>query len=178
MRILSDWKYVPDTDPFLNTQAIIGMSFGANRKATGEHPGVSNEEIARIIHRLWLAKNLPVIAQREVAEVMARLNLPIRPELVVSEKDNQFHINSHEVLRQAWNCCRALNIRRVVIVAHPAHILRCAAVARKMGFTVRLPHVSSVPYEPRSRQWWTRNRFSFFFWELYARIGGKLKVYL
>src|SRR5579864_3994905 len=99
MRILADWKYVPDTDPLLDAQVIIGMSFGANRKGTGQHPGVSNEEIARIIHRLWLVKNLPVIAQREVAEAMAGLKIPIPPEIVVSENDGQFHINSHEVLR-------------------------------------------------------------------------------
>jgi hypothetical protein len=178
MWILSDWKYVPAIDPLFNAQVIIGMSFGANLKGKGQHPGVSNEEIARIIHRLWLSKNLPVIVQREVAEAMAEIRLPIRPDLVVSESDNQFHISSYEVFCQAWKYCSGLNMRTAVIVAHPAHILRCAAIAGKIGFTVRLPDVSSVPYELQSTQWWTRNRFSFFIWELYARIGGKLKGYL
>lgn len=178
MGILSDWRHIPHADALRNAQVIIGMAFGANRKNTSQEPGVSNEEIARIIHRLWQKKNLPVIAQREVAEAMVKLRIPIKPALVISESDQEFHINSRDVLLQASKYCQRHKLQIAAIVAHPAHILRCSWVAEKIGFDVRLPDVSSVPYEPRSTQWWTRNSLFFFAWELYARIGWRLKGYL
>ncbi len=178
MRIICEWNYVPDLDPLYNAQVIIGMSFGANHKNKGESPGVSNEEIARIIYRMSASNNIPVIAQREVAEAITKLKIPIQPVLVISENDNQSHITSYEVLCQAWQFCNNTHLRQAIIVAHPAHILRCSWVAEKIGFTINLPNVSSVPYEILSTQWWTRNRFFFFIWELYARIGWKFKGYL
>jgi len=153
------------------------MAFGANRKGAGDSPGQSNMAIARIVNELWQTKHLPIIAQREVAEALAELRLP-KPDLVISEAAGQFHIDSHEVLRRAWIYSRARTLRHAVIVAHPAHILRCKAVAERMGFKVKLPDVSSVPYEPSSKQWWTRNPLAFLIWELFARISWRKKGWL
>jgi hypothetical protein len=178
MHILCNWRSIPNADPIINADVIIGMSFGANHKSKGENPGVSNEEIARIVYRLWNLKNVPVIVQREVAEALVKLNIPIRPALVVSEIDGQVHIGSHEVMFQAWRYCQRSQITHVMIVAHPAHILRCAWVAQKIGFIVSLPDVSSVPYEPTSTQWWTRNKWYYWVWELHARIWLKINGYL
>jgi hypothetical protein len=178
MRILFDWKYAPDIDPLATAEVIIGMAFGANRKGSGEPPGVSNEAIARIIYSLWTSKHLPVIVQREIAEAFLRLDIPIRPNLVISEQSTEFHINSYEVLFQAWDYCKQRALREAVVVAHPAHILRCKAVAGKIGFSVKVPNISSVPYEPRSKQWWTRNRYLFFIWEFFARISWRNRGFL
>ncbi len=178
MRILLDWKYTPDPHPLTSAQVIIGMAFGANQKGKMEPPGISNEAIADRVFTLWNLKKLPVIVQREVAEALVKLRLPIEPELIISETDEQFHINSFEVLRTAWEYCRNRNLRVAAIVAHPAHVLRCKSIAEKMGFSVKLPDLSAVPYEPLSKQWWTRNKWTFFFWELFARISGRIKGYL
>ncbi len=178
MRILCQWTYTPNTDPLSEADVIVGMAFGANIKGKGQPPGASNEEIARIILRLWTTKHMPVFVQREVAEAITKLNIPIQPVLVISEDDRQFHITSYEVLARTYQLCKRLNLRRAVLVAHPAHIQRCAWVAEKIGFIVTLPDVSSVPYEPGSSQWWTRDRFSFLIWDLCARVGWRLKGYL
>lgn len=177
MRILLQWHHTPDHDTS-DAQVIIGMAFGANMNGHGQPPGASNEDIARIIHRLWTARKIPVITQREVAEAMEVLHFPIRPALVISEQPGQFHIDSREVLFKAWEFCRQHKLRTAIIVAHPMHILRSAWVAQKLGFRVRLPDVSTVPYEPNSSQWWTRNPLFFFIWELKSRIGWKLMGYL
>src|SRR4051812_4724283 len=113
MRILLDWVYSPDKALIPTAQVIIGMAFGANQKGRKQHPGQSNKAIARIIYELWRKRRLPVIAQREVAEALAGLRIPVTPSLVVSEADNQEHIDSHEVLSIAQAYCRARKINRV-----------------------------------------------------------------
>jgi hypothetical protein len=178
LRVLFQWHYSPDPDPLSKAQVIIGMAFGANRKSANEDPGLSNIAIAQIIYKLWLVKRLPVIVQREVAEAISKEDIGMVPSLVIEERDNQFHIDSYEVIAVAWEYCKQHGLHNAILVAHPAHILRCMWVARKIGFQATAPNVSTVPYEPGSKHWWTRNKWSYYLWEFFARISWAIKGYL
>jgi len=139
-----------------NFYAIIGLSFGT---------GISNKYLAEVVSEI--KKQYPeakVILQKEIADYYPD------DKIIISEhREKGKYLDTWEVLRQARRTCKE---DKIVLVCHPDHLTRAVSIAKKLGFEPlegRVPY-KEIPYDPKSKQWWTRSRLRFFFWNLLANI--------
>ncbi len=165
---------------------LIGLSFG-RRKAT---PGNSNKRLAAVIAAIQEKMKsvghapLPMILQKEVDDAYRQHGdywiTGLRSfSIYRNEKDKDGYLDSYEVLRQAWIIMKKEGWEKAVIVAHPDHWLRCAAIAKWFGMEVvsnsaLRVQLSTVGYDPQSVQFWTRKRWLFKIWTL----AGWIKFWL
>lgn len=152
--------------------AVIGLAFGK---------GVcdANREIAETIRQfVSLQKNftVEVIVQDDVAQC-----LPDIKSIVISEHKEKpgAYLDTYEVMRQAKEVISSQGIVDVVIVAHPSHYPRCAAVAKRMGLrVVPLIELNGIPYNRRNEQKWTTSPLRWWPRELLARIVYFVEGYI
>jgi len=124
-------------------------------------PGLSNKALSRVVARLAKKFNLPVIAQWEIADCIPELFKSGNSLIIHQHRDKGQYLDTYEVLYQAKIHCDEFGYKRSLIVAHPDHVPRCAALAKKLGFEVAVADTSEVPYDPESIQEWTRSRKAF-----------------
>jgi len=155
------------------SQVIIALAFGQGVNKT---PGKSNEALAKIVEKLCEKERPPLCLQWEVADCLPGL-VKSHDLVVRRHREKDKYLDTYEVLAQAKAYCDRLGIERAIIVAHPDHAPRCAAVAAKLGLGVQIADTAGVPYDPDSVQEWTRNR-DFFIneyeskaMEYYRRLG-------
>lgn len=159
------WKLKPSNKERLkNSDVILALSFG-RRKNT---PGMSNVQLALGIEMLSLKFGLPVIAQWEISECLTACidkAGEIRKHRIKGK-----YLDTLEVLVQSLEICKKKNWKKIVIVAHPDHIWRCAETAKKLGFEVAIADITDVAYDEQSIQLWTKSRMLFVPREIAARI--------
>lgn len=158
-----------------DAQAIMALSFGQGRNGA---PGLSNEALAQVVAALDGKYNLPIVAQWEIADCIPdRLN---DPEDLIVRKHRQEgqYLDTYEVLMQAKEHCDKYGLKKVIVVAHPDHMPRCAAVAIKLGFEVAIAATAGVPYDQESTQEWTRSAEVFIPREKLATEYYRQKGYL
>lgn len=136
-------------------KAILALSFGQGADGTS---GKSNEALAKVVKKLHEESDLPMFLQWEIADCITGLIDKGRDLVVRKHRAEGKYLDTYEVIAQAWEFAKKRGIRRAVIVAHPDHAFRCAAVAVKIGFDVEIANTAKVPYDPDSAQEWTRNR--------------------
>ena len=158
-----------------DVQIIIALSFG---QGSGGSPGLSNEALARVVSKLAKKYNVPVIAQWEIADCIPDLSESQQNLIVREHRQSGQYLDTYEVLNQAKFHCDRLGFKKALVVAHPDHAPRCAAVAKKLGFEVAVADTQSVPYDPDSTQEWTRSKKIFLEREKLATEYYRQKGYL
>jgi len=147
-------------------EAIVGVPFGSHVEFM--ECGRSNRHIAGemvYVRNLSLRTDLPLIAQWEIVDCLAG-----RGEPVFSTEAPRYgpHVNTRlffEQLRSAFP-----KMQKIAIVAHPAHALRCAMVAERLGFEVGVLWTAAIDYDPASTQRWCRSPWLFIPWEFASRV--------
>ena len=65
------------------------------------------------------------------------------------------------------------------VVAHSLHVWRVAKVLQKLGVETIIPvRLKTIPFDPKSEQWYTRNRFFWVAREIPARLYHFLKGWI
>ena len=161
-----------------NSKVIIALSFGVGVNS----PGKSNKALAGIVKQLYERFNLPIIVQKEIASCLAG---PLRREGVRTiirkpRKVSKKYLDSEEILQQAKSVCNCYADLgpEAILVAHPRHLWRVEQLAQKMKFLTRIADTSSVPYDPLSKQWFTRNFFFFLIREIPVRIFSLIRGWI
>ena len=159
-----------------DADVIIAQSFGFRFDGTKLSPGLSNEEIARRVWGAALEYKLPMILQWEVADALpTRLKESVL-EVVRKHRTEGEYLDTEEVLFQTKKIMDENNWKKAVIYAHPLHIWRVKKQAEKVGIEVIIPQwLDSIPFDPKSEQWWTRNKFVWKLREAPARVFLLLK---
>lgn len=122
---------------------------------------LSNERLAAAANR-W--PELGVLAQTEVATALARSGrLAVDVEVEARNLRGlgpQDYVDTAMVAKAASRFIRGAGWRRVGVLAHPAHIVRCAATCRRLGLEPIVPDLSDagIVFDRASEQWWTRRR--------------------
>jgi hypothetical protein len=135
----------------VDADCVIGFSFGFRKNGTRTEPGLSNQDMARLIYKLSF--ELPTILQFEIAD-----GLPSD-----AKKDNVFRIEAHrklgayldsrEVADQAKTIMKAHDWHKALIVAHPYHVPRVDALCKKLGIdTIVPPTLGVIRFDPESEQ--------------------------
>jgi hypothetical protein len=167
-------------DPGELRQAIyaLGLSFGIGPNGA---PGQSNTALKRVMEEVRRRYGCKLIAQCEIGDLLENPEMVVRKHRENNRRDTPKYLDTLEVLRQMCvyieRSGASSKSRHVVVVAHPDHWARCAAVVRAMGFIPLAPEgLETIPYDPQSTQWWTRKRALFILREYLIR--GLLYVYL
>lgn len=138
------------------SQVIIAQSFGQTR----DGPGRSNEALALVVLAHWERYHVPVIAQIEVAQALAVLDVPVHTVIRAHRQPGKY-LDTVEVLRQAETVCDLNGWSAVTLISHPHHSSRVQAIAQRLGFRDKFIAVSAPVYDPVSTQWWTRGPLRF-----------------
>lgn len=157
------WKVKPSAENEVrNAEVILAQSFGFCESGHSK----SNKALARIVNDLYQSYGLPLILQWHIADCLPNLE---KAGIIYRHREGKY-LDTYEVLCQSVEICKKKGWQRAIIVAHPHHYWRVKQVAEKMGFVVLSLDTSSVPYDRKSMQFFTKNRC--FWWprEIVARL--------
>ena len=154
---------------------LIALSFGMcawrNNFGNINNFGLSNYWIAKTAFEL----KIPTIAQWEIATILTQMG--DNPEARIEKQEGKY-LNSYEVLIQAKKHMEELGYEDAILLGHQDHLPRIRLIAKKMGIKINGSNVFkdlSIPYDKRSTQWWTHNRFFFLSREIAVYIMLYLK---
>ena len=159
-------------------EVIIAPSFGSRKDSQHD---LSNLGIAKHIMGIYRTIKLPMIFQKEVASAFRSLTGGKDAEIVKVIKEHRVkgkYLDTYEVLAQALEIIKKNGWTKVILVAHPDHICRAEKVLKKMRLKVLIPSgLEDIPFDPHSRQWWTRGPLVWWLWEVLVGILYKIKGY-
>ncbi len=138
-------------------EAIVGFSFGSEGSK-------SNVALAKVVNKI--RKGKITVLQKEIADCT-------KADMVVSKHPAGKYLDTEEVTRQAAFFLKKKNVRVVWVVAQPfLHRKKCTMLLRKQGFVVKTVP-GRIPFDPNSKQWWTRSRFSFLVYAISQKTYGR-----
>ena len=172
---LRKWEIEPE-GKMEEAEVIIAQSFGFRRDDSGLSPGLSNEGIARKVLDAALRCGLPMILQWEIADALLTKPKELSLYIIREHRDKGEYLDTEEVLFQTKEIMDERGWKRAMVFAHPWHIWRVKKQAEKAGIEVIIPPwLNSIPFDPKSDQWWTRNKFVWRLREAPARVFLLLK---
>lgn len=165
--LLFQWRLDP-SENLRSAQCIIALSFGRTERS-GVKPPNSEFALAAIVHSLQTKYKIPIIAQREIAEILESVYGIKADKIVVEPQEGLF--TSERVIEQGRSFLHQEKCAlSTIIVAHHSHISRCRWIALRKGFEIFIPHIREIPYAKGSSQIRTRTKYFYFFWEIAARL--------
>ena len=147
---------------------ILAYSFGYRRN----DPGITNRSLAKIVEKVYQATSDPIILQGEIAECVN-----FKPTLVINDyhiQDGFFrarHLNINEVTDQAIDFMKSKDMSRIWLIVHPfMYLVRCRKLLKNQGFQVLTPKVGKLPFDQKSKQWWTRSLLQLFLYSVWQKF--------
>lgn len=134
---------------------VIGFSFGFRLKNGKIIPGLSNDDLAHFIEENLGDK--PYILQFEIADALSKKKKDL---FVVRKHRNEGeYLDTSEVALQAIEIMNKHEWHKAAIISHPFHMPRVDALCQKLGIDTIAPDgLSSVRFDPKSEQEWTRDK--------------------
>lgn len=190
---LTEWILKPNTLKELkNGQAYILPAFGYGSKKKGiksnpDHynpkfyePGRSNEAVARIVtalHKQGISR--PIFAQWEVAEALKKYGI-IVPEKNIAKPTKGKYLGTIGDIEQ-WLDNGLSKYNTVILATHPYYAYRPKEIIQQVLFKkkkkikVLIADTSSVPFDHKSVQEWTRNLRSWVRYEVGNRFANRYR---
>lgn len=162
-----------------DADCVLGQSFGMRQMPNGDvDPGYSNRILASAISTRPRLRALPKILQFEIADCLS-ISTRDNP-LFLRVGDPSSYVNTREVLTEEVQLMKNWGLRRPILVAHPYHVGRCAAVARKLGISPIVPFwlTEAAIFDPNSSQPWTRDPKSWYRKERFVILYFKLRGWI
>ncbi len=148
----------------IEPDAILCLSFGKRNK----EPSLSNKFLVRRIIDFYKSKPLPLIIQKDCADYFSK-NIKIDKiinEHIIAGR----YLNTREVIRQCVEYCVENKLKKALIFAHPDHLLRIKKDFSHFNFQFEVADTTGCPYDPKSSQFWTRNKAIFLLREMLIRL--------
>lgn len=135
--------------------AIFCLSFGKRDNGLG----LSNEFLIDKILEFYKNKPLPLIIQKDCADYLPK---NINVDKVISQhRIFGKYLDTSEVIRQCVKYCADHGYKKVLVFAHPDHLKRVRKNLKHQGLEFEIADTILCPYDPKSSQWWTRNKIFF-----------------
>ncbi len=168
------WKVKPKGK--LNGADVVGIfAFGFLKRS----PGKSNRAMAKIAEKMYkLNQRLFVISQWEIADLLEYKIFPmesIREHRIKGKYLDTLEVATQmveEMWKRDWK-------KKVIVIAHSLHVWRAVKVLQKLGVETIIPvRLKTIPFDPKSEQWYTRNWFFWVVREIPARLYHFLKGWI
>jgi hypothetical protein len=142
--------------------------------------GRSNKEMARVVEDIHKGWDLPIMSQWEIAYAVQDQESKKALETIIEKhREEGKYLDTLEVAEQMAEQMKKRGRKKILVVAHPLHVWRAVKILQKLGVKALVaPLLWSVPFEPKSEQWWTRNRFFWTIKEIPIRLGSLLKGWI
>jgi len=159
-------------------QVVVALSFGIRgkeyNKNGSKYSKYGNSNIADQAQDIYSEWETPLILQKGVAEASrewmfgdGKMVIAIIKKHRIEGKD----LGIFEVLAQAAEIMKKNKWSKVILIAHPGQIWRAKKVLEKMELKVIIPSgLEDIPFDPYSREWWTRNWFLWILREIPLRL--------
>jgi len=140
---------------------------GAIPPMSALEPGPVNEALAREAAAFVDRHPVPIVAQWEVARVLAELGVGevISVEPDYDDDGSVIYLSTMGVLEKGLRLLdeAGLTAGRAGVLGHADHAGRCLMAARGAGLSAAVPEGVDLPadYDPESGQPWTRSRTNF-----------------
>jgi len=193
VHLLTTWKITPSNlEDLQEAEAIIAYSFGIGKRKDGKpeiqepfkikydplihFSGLTNEDLAKVIADLHPKLKIPIFAQIEIAQALEE-NHQIKLDEQNIAKPKQDFLSTHGVIQQFLEN-GLKDFSKIIIIAHPMHILRAKAITNTELFNknkkyfekIFIADTSQARYDPDSLQPWTKNEKNFLKHEMGSRI--------
>lgn len=159
------WKVKNSNEEMKESEVVLALSFGLRDNTSG----TSNLQLATIVKEICHRYAIPVIAQWEISDTCILADV-IKAGVVRGHRTKGKYLDTLEVLMQSIEICKRRGWKKAIIVAHPDHLWRCVAIAKKLGFKAVVADTSFVEYDAKSIQPWTRSRMRFVPREIASRF--------
>ncbi len=148
----------------IEPDAILCLSFGKRNK----EPSLSNKFLVQRVIDFYKVKPLPLIIQKDCADFFPKeIDIDrIISNYIIVEK----YLNTKEVVRQCVEYCVEHKLKKVLIFAHPDHLSRIKKDFSHFDFQFKVADTIGCPYDPKSSQFWTRNKAIFLLREMLVRL--------
>jgi hypothetical protein len=154
---------------------VFGLSFGLNRDRSSVNYGLA-QSILDI--RTHFQEDIPAIVQDRMVPCLEDLSVG-NFYRVGKDSDYSWRLDSHDILALSIEKAQGerLSLKRVLYVAHPAHVQRVRDCGARIGL-VGVPFVSgNVQWSENDEEKWVRTAHRWFFREIVARAIYKVKRY-
>ncbi len=130
---------------------ILPLSFGLKENFKQDK---INKELAKLANKLSKEKKLKIIAEKVIS-----VHLPKKPFKTIAGNaiNKKDYIDTYAVLLQI----KKINIKKLVLVCHPAHYTRVYLTAKKLGYNIDSIHLISEIYDPQSKHIQVRSKLFF-----------------
>lgn len=163
----SDDYSCPD---YSQIEAIFCPSFGKRKEGIN----LSNDFLAKKIVEFYAIKKLPLIIQSDVADAMPS---DIKVDKTISQHQVPGkYLDTLEVSRQCVKYCEENGYKKIIVFAHPDHLPRVIKTISFFGLNYETGNNFGCPYDSKSSQIWTRNRFVFLFREVFVILYYSFKM--
>jgi hypothetical protein len=144
---------------------ILCLSFGLRNNSIG----ISNKFLTNYVTEVYNNYPKPLIIQKDCVDndflKTCKVDKIISKHQIVDK-----YLDSYEVSRQCCEYCKMKNFKTILIVAHPHHAWRVKKIIEKFNLIGIIANTSKIPYDKKSIQIWTRNKFIFILREVVARL--------
>jgi hypothetical protein len=139
-----------------DADCVIACSFGYREREGGTEPGLSNEELAAFITRRF--SSLPKILQTEIADALPSANRDQHVYVIAEAQNSGQRLDTPEIISQAKNVMQTHSWQTAIVCAHPHHLPWVDYLCQAAGITTVAPEgLQTIPFDPRSAQYWTRS---------------------
>lgn len=144
-------------------------------------PGPTNDELARQVAMFVQRRQVPVVAQWEIARTLRTLEVDdvtsVEPDFAAD--GSIIYLSTAGVIEKGLQLAATtgINVNHVGVVGHHDHVARCVATARSAGLTADVPEGVVLPsqFDAGSGQPWTRDRATWIVNDLRARVRAAAK---
>jgi hypothetical protein len=114
-------------------------------------PGKINDYLERVVRKLHDETGLPIIAQRELAQLIT--DLPLVGN-IPRQSESPAYLDTIDVCKIHKKVCEENGWKHPILVSYQPHLWRGMMVARKLGIGVIVPEIKSGVYDKECGQRW------------------------
>lgn len=150
---------------------IFCLSFG--KRSSGL--SLSNKFLLDKVKEFRKRYPLPVIIQADCVDDSLQNSSDIR--VIREHRVAGMYLDTVEVIRQFIDLYEKNNYEKVFVFAHPDHLKRISGLLSHYNLIFEIVSTKGCPYDIKSSQIWTRNKFLFTAREFVVIIYYKLKKF-
>ena len=165
------WRIAYNTDDELaHADVILTHEFGNQHDVS-----VSTRAMADMAIELHREHGIPWVAQFPGNEVDTEIAFATISSHILKPGE---YLDTEEVNRQFAEICRQNGWKATALITHPDHAWRAKKNLERYGFTVLVPNLDSIPYDPTCTRWVVKYACIFKSREVLARVLYFIKGYL
>lgn len=150
---------MPPQGNISEAEAILAFPFGYRSDSGGAYkgPGLTNLALAKFISTNPVLSEMDIVLTEELADALDG-RMRGRTTLLSNFEQGQAS-TTFDYAERASRLTEIKDVGSLAVIAFRFHLPRANASTEKVGFNTVIPDLRQVgDFDPRSAQWWTKNK--------------------